>query len=105
MQFRMEPLSSGVKDQVSRISAACLDRSLRRASKFVSDPGSVLQRTIDHAVEAFTASIHSAIMIKAELDGREALTAKERENSSAALKAATTLKGELLKARSEVETF
>ncbi|XP_022152119.1 uncharacterized protein LOC111019909 [Momordica charantia] len=101
-RFRMEPSSSGVKDQVSRISATCLDRCLKRASKFVSDPGSVLQRTIDNAAEAFVASIHSAIMVKAELDGREALAAKERENSSAALEAATTLKGELLKAQGEV---
>ncbi|XP_022159164.1 uncharacterized protein LOC111025590 [Momordica charantia] len=50
-RFRVEPSSSGVRDQVSRISAASLDRCLRRASKFVSDPGSVLQRTIDYAAE------------------------------------------------------
>ncbi|XP_022147182.1 uncharacterized protein LOC111016193 [Momordica charantia] len=103
MRFRMESSSSGVKDQVSRISATCLDRCLRRASRFVSDPGSVLQRTIDNAAEAFIASIHSAVMVKAELDGREALTAKERENPSTTLEAATTLKGELLKAQGEVD--
>ncbi|XP_022154622.1 uncharacterized protein LOC111021842 [Momordica charantia] len=105
MRFRMEPSSSGVKDQVSRISAACLDCCLRRASKFVSDHGSVLQQSIDHAAEAFIASIHSAVMKKAELDGREILAARESVNSSAALEAATTMNGELLKARSEVETL
>ncbi|XP_022155137.1 uncharacterized protein LOC111022278 [Momordica charantia] len=42
-------------------------------------------------------------MIKAELDGREALAAKEKENFYAALEASTTMKGELLKARAEVD--
>ncbi|XP_022155006.1 uncharacterized protein LOC111022148 [Momordica charantia] len=88
---------------MSRISASCLDRCLRRASKFVNDPGSVVQRTIDHVAEAFIASIHSDVVMKAELDRREILAAREKENSSAALEAATTMKGELLKARSEVE--
>ncbi|XP_022158203.1 uncharacterized protein LOC111024740 [Momordica charantia] len=101
-----EPSSSGVRDQVSRISAASLDRCLRRASKFVSDPGSVLQRTIDYAAEAFVASIQSALAVKAELDGREVLAAREKEEFSAALEAAPyTMKDELLKAHSEVETL
>ncbi|XP_022156805.1 uncharacterized protein LOC111023638 [Momordica charantia] len=103
-RFRVELSSSGVRDQVSRISAASLDRCLERASKFVSDPGSVLQRTIDYAAEAFVASIQSALAVKAELDGREALAAREKEEFSAALEAASsTMKDELLKAHSEVE--
>ncbi|XP_022150343.1 uncharacterized protein LOC111018538 [Momordica charantia] len=103
---RIEPSSSGVRDQVSRISAASLDRCLRRASKFVSAPGSVLQRTIDYAAEAFVASIQSALAVKAELDGREVLAAREKEEFSAALEtASSTMKDELLKAHSEVETL
>ncbi|XP_022157019.1 putative pentatricopeptide repeat-containing protein At1g02420 [Momordica charantia] len=57
-------------------------------------------------LEAFVASIQSALAVKAELDGREALAVREKEEFSAALEAASsTMKDELLKAHSEVENL